>query len=331
MCYVYVVEHGSMIGIDGGLLTIKNPGGETTYPKNLVKGISIYSNSTLSNECIKHCLQNKINVGFFSSFGHYRGGLVGVEIDNVSRLKKQISLSSDEQGCLSIAKEIISSKINNQCVVAKRYLRGIEADGNDIVRMINIIKKNVLATDAVDKARGYEGLASRLYFKALNLGIEDGFKFIRRTRRPAQDPFNCMLNIGYSMLSKELYGLLINRGVNPYIGFIHKEKHGHPALVSDLIEEWRPVIVDSAVMSLIRGHEIDVNHFTFEGNSCNITKEGMRILITKIEKKMAVSTNYLEHIERSLSFREALWHQADNMSRAIDRTDLSFYRAVKIR
>ena len=133
------------------------------------------------------------------------------------------------------------------------------------------------------------------------------------------------------MLSKELYGLLINRVINPYIGFIHKEKYGHPALVSDLIEEWRPVIVDSAVMSLIRGHEIDTCHFLFDGNSCNITKEGMRILITKIEKKMAVSTNYLEQIERSLSFREALWHQADNMSRAIDRTDLSFYQAVKIR
>ena len=108
----------------------------------------------------------------------------------------------------------------------------------------------------VNEIIGYEGNAARIYFQCLGKLVDDDFKFEKRSRRPPLDEFNSMLNLGYSILMNEIYSRVENKGLNAYFGFVHQDREKHPTLVSDIIEEWRAVIIDSMVMSLVNGHEI---------------------------------------------------------------------------
>lgn len=140
-----------------------------------------------------------------------------------------------------------------------------------------------------------------------------------------------MLNLGYSILTKEIVGEIENRGLNPYIGFVHNDKSGHPALASDLIEEWRPVIVDSLVMSMIQGHEVCVDDFVVEDNGCRMKDNVLRLFISKIEKRMETENSYLIYLNSPLSFRASIWHQVDRLSRAINKEDPEKYYPIIIR
>lgn len=108
---------------------------------------------------------------------------------------------------------------------------------------------------------GYEVNAAREYFKALSSLIKKEFYFHGRSKRPPKDPFNSKISLEYTILMYEIVGELENKGISPYIGFMHSDIERHPTLASDLLEEWRSVIVDAIVMSLIQGNEIGIELF----------------------------------------------------------------------
>ena len=140
-----------------------------------------------------------------------------------------------------------------------------------------------------------------------------------------------MLSLGYSILMNEVYMEIEARGLNPYFGFMHRDAEKHPTLASDLMEEWRPVIVDSTVLSLIQGHEIDASEFSIKNNKCDMSQGAIKSVISKLEKKMEQHSMYLTYLNNPVSFREAIWHQADKMSRAIDLSDPNKYIPIVIR
>ena len=329
--FLYVVRHGAVLGISGGLLTVKYPDRtEDAFPKNTIEGISVFSKVTLTAACIEFCLANNINVGYFSLKGRYYGRLVSVQNTNVVRLRRQLELSSDEVFSLELARKIIHAKINNQLVVAQRYASNIP-EILENKKIIRIMRKKSAEADSLYKLIGYEGLASKSYFQILSNVIEPEFKFSDRNRRPAVDPFNCLLNFGYSILTREIIGEIEVRGLNPYIGFIHKDKSGHPTLASDLIEEWRPVIVDSLVMSMIQGHEVNPEGFICGPDGCRMKDDIIKLFVTKIEKRMETKIQYLKYIDNSMSFREAIWHQVDRIGRSVDKAAVEKYNPVIIR
>lgn len=132
---------------------------------------------------------------------------------------------------------------------------------------------------------GYEGNASKVYFKSLGQLVNSNFKFYNRSKMPPRDPFNAMLSLGYTLLLYEIYTAISLKGLNPYAGFMHKDKQGHPALASDMIEEWRPVIVDSLVMKLIQNNDILLNDFYNDGDAVLLTKSGLKKFIQSFEKR----------------------------------------------
>lgn len=334
MAFIYIVEHGAVIGLDGGTIEVKYPDGSVvTVPKGIVEGISVFAKAQITTACLEYCLNNNIRIGFFSTTGKYYGCLTPVYNSNADRIKNQVAASEDESFCLSMSRRIVEAKISNQLVVLRRYVKDATPETNDRVRYMKYCRRSVRTNSkaTINKIVGFEGYASRLYFETISDFIEDDFAFQSRTRRPAIDPSNCMLNIGYSVLTKEIYGELENRGLNPYIGVIHKDKRNHPALASDLIEEWRPVITDSVVLSLIQGHEISIDHFSKENGICTIDKEGMKILMRKLENKMNTYSSYLSYIDKKVTFREAIWHQAERYAKAIECSDPSIYCPVVVR
>ena len=124
-----------------------------------------------------------------------------------------------------------------------------------IIEMQNMQKK-LLYAKSVEQVMGYEGTAAKIYFKVLGKLIDEQFVFEGRSRRPPMDPFNSLISLGYSIILNELYGKIEGKGLNPYFGVMHKDREKHPTLASDLMEEWRAVLIDTTALSMLNGHEL---------------------------------------------------------------------------
>lgn len=334
MSFVYVAEGGSKIGIEGGSITVLQKSGEVVkIPKETVEGISIFGNSQLTTQCVQYCLRKGIRISFFSRVGSYYGCLLSTGHVNIKRLKQQIFLSENPEFCLSLSKKLIEAKINNQLVVAKRYLRTAGLKDEDSLFQIKNSRKKVLEAESIEQLMGYEGIASRYYFKMIASLVEEDFQFEGRNRRPPRDPFNSMLSLGYTLVMYEIYGEIENRGLNPYAGFLHQDRERHPTLASDLMEEWRPVLIDAVVLSLIQGHEIRKEHFYYdeESGACLLKEDGMKIFFRKLENKLHSEMKYLEYVLQRTSFRRAIWHQVGLLVKAIESNDADQYIPLRIR
>lgn len=123
----------------------------------------------------------------------------------------------------------------------------------------------------------------------------------------------------------EVYCKIEMKGLNPYFGFIHRDAEKHPTLASDMIEEWRAIIVDATAMSMINGHEILKDHFYFNMDEpgCYITKDGLKLYLNKLERKFQTEVRYLKYVDYAVSFRRGIFLQMEHLAKAIEEGDAS--------
>lgn len=334
MSCLYITENGSKVSTRGGHFIVEcQDGSERLVPKETLESIVIFGNVYLTVPCIKECMERGISVSMFSTKGKYFGRIESTSHINAKRLKQQVYLSDKEEKRVQFSKKIIMNKIHNQRVLLSRYARSSEKDIDEYIRAMKIHEKKISQCDSIEQIMGYEGNAARQYFKALSEMVKDDFKFSGRNKRPPKDAFNSMISLGYTILMYEIMGEIENRGISPYVGFMHKDIERHPTLASDLLEEWRAVIVDATVMSLIQGNEIDISEFRKdeETGAVMISKQGVNIFIKKIEKKLQSNMNYLEYLEHPVSFRRAIWWQVAKIVNCIDKGTFDDYTPIRIR
>lgn len=332
MSYLYVTENGAQINIDGGYFVVLYKNGMVhKIPKETLESVALFGNISISTPCMQDFLKKGIAVSFFSTKGAYFGRLDSTGCKNVFRLKKQIYNSDNEEFSLNISKRIINSKINNQMIVLKRYcknnLENVEAE----IKNMRIYKNKIFSCNTYEEVMGYEGSSAKEYFSALSKIINTDFAFNGRNRMPPKDPFNSMLSLGYTLLMYEIYGEIENKGLTPYCGFLHKDRERHPTLASDLMEEWRAVVVDSVVLSLVQGNEIKKEDFATDEETQGVflTKNGMKIFINKYENKLRSENKYINNLK--MSFRKCLWYQVNQIKNAIEEDNPELYNPIYIR
>lgn len=333
MGYLYVTEPGTIVSLADNYMKVTKKDEELVrIPVETLESISIFSNAQLTTHCMEECLKREIPVSFYSKVGHYFGQLQTTGHINAIRQRKQCSLYQSEFA-IALAKNILKAKIKNQQVVYKRYAKSRNSVDEQIVYDMSYSIKNIDNCSTINEIIGYEGTAAKAYFKGLNQIIDDKFHFNGRSRRPPKDAFNSMISLGYSILMNEIYGKVQMRGLNPYFGFIHQDHERHPTLVSDLLEEWRAVIVDSLVLSMINGHEIFIENFDVdeETGGWYFNADGMKKFISKFEHRLNTYAHYLDYEEYSVSFRRALDLQVAHLINAIDSEDASLYHPIIIR
>ncbi|GHV53349.1 CRISPR-associated endonuclease Cas1 [Synergistales bacterium] len=336
MSQVYVNDPSSVVGFEDNRLQIKtNDGVLRSLPIESVDGISVFGRGQMSTQCIGECLRRGIDVQYYSSAGTYFGKLTSTQHVNIARQKRQVFMSENEEFKLRLSAKMLSAKIHNQITVARRYARyaflGDSIDGDiDIMRCA---EHSVSSCENIAEMMGHEGLAARAYFNALNKLVVPEFSFSGRSKQPPLDAFNSMLSLGYSILMNEVYGAIESKGLNPYFGLAHSDREKHPSLASDMMEEWRAVVVDSTVMSLVNGYEIVTSNFytNTDARGVFLDREGMKIFIAKLEKKFAASSKYLTYADYGVPFRRALNMQAGEMGKAIEQGDADIYSPVTIR
>lgn len=332
MSYLYITENGAVMGIDGGYFAVSHKNGLLhRIPKETLESVALFGNVSITTPCVRELLERGIPVSYFSGRGSYFGCLESTRHNNIGRLKQQIFLSENNDFSLKLAASIISAKIQNQLVLLRRYGRDSPADLDDEIKMMRNANDKVIRSVSSEEIMGYEGMAAKYYFSGLAKVIKEEFSFKGRNRMPPKDPFNSMISLGYTLLMHEIYGEIENRGLTPFCGFLHKDHERHPTLASDLMEEWRAVIVDSVVMSLIQGNEISVECFVKDEESGGVflTSEGMRIFLKKYENKLRSINRYLDNSE--MSIRRGLWHQVNALTKAIESSDPALYKPLIIR
>ena len=288
----------------------------------------------MTTPCIGECLKRGISIQYYSSKGAYFGKLSSTKHVNTKRQRLQVRLTEDKTFALTLSKIILQAKLNNQIVLLRRYQRNSKIYVDEEINTIKRLKDKISSGKDLPEISGYEGNAARAYFKGLNNLINvSEFKFNGRNRRPPKDPFNSLLSFGYTILLNDIYGAIESRGLNPYFAFLHQDREKHPTLSSDLIEEWRPIIVDSIAMALINGREISIENFYRDKATRGVyfTKEGLKKYILKIEKRLDTSMRYLNYIDYPVSFRRAIDMQVLQLCKAIEEKDPNLYQPVIIR
>lgn len=332
MSYVYINEAGANVNVDGGHCVIKSKNGMLTrIPIETIEYVSVFGNVNITTPAMQMFMKNKIPVTLYSGKGAYFGRILSNERVNISRQRKQFELSGKTEFSLNIAKRIVAAKIHNQSVILSRY----SASGVDLtkeyIKQMRLLMKDIAHCTSIEQLMGYEGIAARHYFKGLSLCIEPEFRFNGRSRRPPRDEFNSLISLGYAMLMNEIYGAAEGKGLNVYAGFLHQDRENHPTLASDLMEEWRSVIIDSLAMSLINGHEIKKDEFTVTDDGAILSGDAMHTFFKKYENKMKTLNSYITGDESRTSFRKSLWLQTSALAKAIDEKDYTLYNPIWIR
>ncbi len=334
MSYLYVCEQGAVINITANRFEVKYKDGMIkSIPAETLEMIEIFGKVQITTPCLEACLCRGIHVVFYSTSGAYYGRLISTSHVNVQRQRKQAELGNSETYKLTFSKKIIDAKIKNQLVILRRYARRSDSEVERAIVEMQYMCSKISNAKSIEQVMGYEGNAAKIYFRVLGSLIDPAFSFKGRSKRPPKDPFNSMISLGYSIMLNEIYGKLEAKGLNPYFGFMHKDREKHPTLASDLMEEWRAVLIDSAALSMINGHEIAVDNFykNEDVEGVFLDKEGMKKYLMKLENKFRTQTKYLTYVDYRVSFREALELQINQLVKAITAEDVDEYHPIIIR
>lgn len=333
MSFVYITEVGAKLQKRGGVLQVgRDLELLMELPIESVEGLVLVDGVQVSSSVMVELLRRGIPVTWLSTQGRFYGRLESTQHVDVFKQRRQI-LAYDEPFALEIARRMIVAKIHNQQTLVRRYKRNINGNTselNAIVVKLGIMKDKAARAADRDQLMGYEGVAARDYFAALGAMVAEPFAFEGRSKRPPLDPFNSMLSLGYTLLMYELYTAICNQGLSPYFGVNHALKNHHPTLASDLMEEWRPIIIDSLAMSLASHHEVTLEHFyeSEENGGVYMTREGRVIFLRAYEKKMRTQNKYLagEH-----SYRRSIILQTRAFTAALMAGEASAYDPIMLR
>jgi CRISPR-associated protein Cas1 len=194
------------------------------------------------------------------------------------------------------------------------------------------MQKKAQSATTLDELRGYEGTSSAEYFRVFGLLLDDSFDFEKRIKHPPTDPVNALLSFGYTLLFQNIYSLVESHGLHPYCGHLHALRDGHPALVSDLIEEFRAPVVDSLVVYLINSHIIKPEHFEKNNGAqkpCLLTNEARKTFVAQFENKMLTTLNHPQ-TNYTVDYRRLIALQITELAQCI-RGERESYRPMKVR
>jgi CRISPR-associated protein Cas1 len=256
-----------------------------------------------------------------------------METNNIELRVTQFRNADDRDAALALARSFVGAKIRNARVLLRR--NGGEGVAEAVHDLQRLARKADRVPD-VDALLGIEGAAARTYYRALGLlfsprafrsGLE--FDFERRSRRPPRDRVNAVLSFLYGLLTKECTLAVRRVGFDPLLGFYHQPRFGRPALALDLMEEFRPLIADSVLLTLVNGLRLTPGDFVERAGAVSLTASGRRAVISAFEQRMLTDVVHPVFGYR-VSYRRVLELQARLLGAAL-LGDVPAYRPVVTR
>ncbi len=243
-----------------------------------VEQVVLMGNPQITGDALTYALELGMPVHYLSHFGKYLGtALPGYSRNGQLRLA-QYSVYYDEQRRLELVKTIVTGKIHNQYAVLYRHGQ----KDNPLKSRKQLVKEQT----TLNEVRGVEGLAAREYFTCWSAMLNEQWSFNGRNRRPPTDAVNALLGFTYGLLQVQVTAAIHMAGLDPYIGYLHETTRGQPAMVLDLMEEFRPLIADNLILSVISHKELQSDDFSESFGAYRLCESGRKKFLNCWERKM---------------------------------------------
>ena len=270
---LFVTTQGAYLAKEGETVAVKIDGKvRLQLPIHTLDGIVCFGQVSCSPFLMGFCAENDVAISFLTEYGRFLARVQGPVSGNVLLRREQYRRADYQRHSTFIARFVIVGKICNCRTVLQRALRD-HADKIDVpvlqgaIERLNSILMHVREEIPLDTIRGYEGEAAQVYFNVFDNLItsqKENFVFHERSRRPPLDRVNCLLSFLYTMVMHDVRSALESVGLDPAVGFLHRDRPGRPSLALDMMEEFRSFLADRLVLSLI--------------NLCQVKDKGFRIM-----------------------------------------------------
>ncbi|MDE2832572.1 MAG: CRISPR-associated endonuclease Cas1 [Gemmatimonadota bacterium] len=327
MAVLYVTETGAQVRREGERLAVwKGKKKLHTLPAYDLHQMVLFGNIGITPAAMHTALMQGIDLVLLSTTGSYRGRLVGPQGRNVILRQMQYRRYEDEDFRLGAARGFVSGKIRNMRTLIMRLARRRNRDIAHTAQRLRALLKQIDRIDNADALRGIEGAATATYFGALSQFLPTAFPFVKRTRRPPKDAVNAMLSFGYTLLSSGLESAVLRVGLDPYIGYLHLVDYGRPSLALDMMEEFRPIIVDAMVLDLLNHGQIKKEDFEQRDGGVFLCGDGRQQLIRAYQDRVATKVQYLQPSGQvqKVPYRQCFELQARRLIRMLRGEDTAY-------
>lgn len=286
---LYVQEQGATVGKTSSSLVVRNREGELGRFRLIdVSQLVLCGNVQVTTQTAHLLCEAGIPIVYLSRGFWFYGVMHGNNLRNAYDRAAQFAAAADPTRCLHFAKQVVAAKVANQRTLLRRNAQELPERALDEFAQV---LRDVDVAGAMNQLLGCEGNGAAIYFRHFGRMLKPrelstDWDFENRNRRPPRDPINAMLSFAYALLAKELTVAILTEGLDPWWGLYHRPRHGRPSLALDLMEEFRPLIADSAVLSAINTGMLSGRDFLVSHAGC-VMKEGARkALIRAFEGRM---------------------------------------------
>lgn len=341
---LYLHELGSFVGKRSEHLVVKLHGAEINrVPIASVRQVVVFGNVQVSTQALECLASLEVPVVYLTPFGRFIAALMPAPAKNMSLRAEQYRAFSDPARALGLARAVVRAKVANQRTLLMRSLRSKlpqddaePARGSDepAARDMADLLPRIDRAGSIESLLGLEGQAASLYFGRFGRMLKGSgpgrpFDFRSRNRRPPRDPVNCLLSFAYAILAKDCFSAACTVGFDPYCGFFHAGRHGRPSLALDLMEEFRSIIADSVVITLVNNGLLSAGDFLTWRDSCQLTADGRRRFFEAYETRKSTVVTHPAYGYR-MSYGRMLEVQA-RMLAAYVRGDVPSYTGFTVR
>ena len=267
---LFVTTQGAYLAKEGETVVVKVQNEiRLRMPIHILGGIVCFGNVLCSPFLMGFCAENGVAVSFLTEYGRFLARVQGPVSGNVLLRREQYRKADDRKATVEVVRSVLAGKLANCRTVLQRVLRdhGEKVNGAAIKEVSSKLTQHIqrLAQETdLDVLRGIEGNAANMYFSVFNELItsqKEDFVFEERNRRPPLDNVNALLSFVYTLTMHDVRSALESVGLDPAVGFLHRDRPGRPGLALDLMEEFRPFIADRLVLSLINLKKVQKDGF----------------------------------------------------------------------
>lgn len=315
-----ITRHGVQVGKTGQRFTISGPDYDEEEPVEDIDIVIVSGNAAITTSAVRMATERNVPIYIADEYGNPDAAIQPADTSNSPKLRlKQLKQRADE-GVLNVAKDIVSVAIQNKATLLSDLdMTRDSVDFGPVVTELEELCEQAIQfsteEESIDKARerlmNLEGRAAQAYFSTLETILPDRLYTGTRTRRPPEDAVNAALSYGYGMLYPRVWKSIVYAGLDPYIGVLHAEYGRRPALVMDLIEEFRQPAVDRAVVTLVARNQFTLEHVTERGDGTLLNENGRPLVAEAVMEKL---NGKREHCGTSTKLSRHIRNQAISLA-----------------
>lgn len=295
---LYVTTEGAWLHKDGENIVLEVEGDtRARVPAHMLESVVCLGRVSVSPPLLGYCARQGISVCYLSANGKFLARLEGPVSGNVLLRREQYRRTDEAPRCAEIVRNLLIGKVHNQRTV---LLRGLRDYGDELAaqarealshteKHLKIIGKRLLSETSSEILRGLEGEAAQAYFGVFDHLVrapEAAMRFHGRSRRPPLDAVNALLSFFYTLLTHDCRSALETVGLDPAVGFLHRDRPGRPSLALDMVEEFRPVLADRLALSLINRKQLTARDFNkMENGAVQLKDDARKTVLTAYQER----------------------------------------------